>query len=138
MYACLLRASAVLTPLCPPFPRASVRPSQMAAASAIAWVFGFKPRTFLVQVPHNSIVQDVKRCIWPGPFSSADWAVYLADAAGNKLEGTAVLDERAAFPAAPGATVNIWVERVDAPAPAAGEHRGPGSWAGGGLRARLG
>ncbi len=87
------------------------------------WVYGAASEEFSVLAPDGCDVQAVKRSIWADPLTTGNWAVFLADAAGTKPEGAAALKPRDAFPAAPGSTMNVWVERVVAPA--AGETWGP-------------
>ena len=139
------RVGAALTPLCPPFYRPPFAALQMAAPQQqgfTANIFSEGRDFFPISVAGASVSAVMLKSAVESSasgkemgFATASWGLFLADADGNK-QG---LEQKGRTPIAPaaGATeVDLWVERVVAPA--AGEPWGPGSWAGGGLGAGLG
>jgi hypothetical protein len=125
-FACL-RAGAALTPLCRP---CAPVPFSMAAASATAWVYSAGRRSFSVSVPVAGIhARNLKALIAATPdaaelgFAASAWGVFPASPEGAKREGAAELGDLALITPTGGGEVNVWVERVVAPA--AGETWGP-------------
>lgn len=100
-------------------------------------MFSAGHRSFSVSVPAAGIrARSLKALIAVSPdaaelgFAASAWGLFLAPEE-VKPEGADEVDDHAIITPTAG-EVNLWVERVVAPAPAAGEPWGPGRWAGGG------